>query len=189
MPCWAIRFHPSQRLFSRLINLISGNLVDRVTRCKQKQRSGWDVPFNKFLNYMAPKQEQLSRSAVSVSNPPQRKMALEIPFWIRPLEWLSIKLSSWQITKTTQWVPEVQRSMCFLKAIKLGINWKIKDLPYPVGVLPLAEASPGDGVACGLGSHKHSSSPKLPLVFASGYVNTARVLYFLNIVFILYSLA
>ena len=34
--------------------------------------------------------------------------------------------------------------------------------------------------AYGSGSHKLSSSPKLPRVFASGYVNTASVLYFLN---------
>ena len=34
----------------------------------------------------------------------------------------------------------------------------------------------------GSGLHKLSRSPKLPLVFASGYVNTARVLYFLNVI-------
>ena len=33
----------------------------------------------------------------------------------------------------------------------------------------------------GSGLHKLSRSPKLPLVFASGYVNTASVLYFLII--------
>ena len=32
----------------------------------------------------------------------------------------------------------------------------------------------------GSGLHKLSRSPKLPLVFAPGYVNTARVIYFLN---------
>ena len=34
--------------------------------------------------------------------------------------------------------------------------------------------------ACDSGTHKLSSSPKLPLMFASGYVNTAHVSYFLN---------
>ena len=58
---WVIRFHPSHRLFSHLRNhstvsltilirvflvLISSNLVNHVSRCKKRQESGWDGPFD-----------------------------------------------------------------------------------------------------------------------------------------------
>ena len=69
---WVIHFQQSHQLFSRLINhstvsltiplgdycmyfwgvLISSDLVNCITRCKQKQRNGWDSPFKSNITHL-----------------------------------------------------------------------------------------------------------------------------------------